>query len=57
MLNGAQFYLTHGPMEYNRVVQTVLGNTSYLAIANKLFSEGEHADIVALIAADPNMET
>lgn len=41
------------PMEYNRVVQTVVETPTYLAIANKLFSEGERADIVALIAADP----
>jgi len=28
-------------------------NATYLAIANKLFSEEERADIVALVAADP----
>jgi hypothetical protein len=40
-------------MEYNRVVQTVVETPTYLAIANKLFSEEERADIVALVAADP----
>src|SRR6267378_5800338 len=41
------------PMEYKRVVQTVVETPTYLAIANKLFSEEERADIVALVAADP----
>src|SRR6266496_3061155 len=40
-------------MEYKRVVQTVVETPTYLAIANKLFSEEERADIVALVAADP----
>ena len=40
-------------MEYNRIVQTVVETPTYLAIANKLFSEEERADIVALVAADP----
>jgi hypothetical protein len=40
-------------MEYTRVVQTVVETPTYLAVANKLFSEGERADIVALVAADP----
>ena len=40
-------------MEYDRVVQTVVETPTYLAIANKLFSEEERADIVALVAADP----
>jgi hypothetical protein len=39
-------------MEYQRVVQAVVETPTYLAIANKLFSEEERADIVALIAAD-----
>jgi hypothetical protein len=41
------------PMEYKRVEQTVVETPTYLAIANKLFSEEERADIVALVAADP----
>jgi hypothetical protein len=41
------------PMEYKRIVQTVVETPTYLAIANKLFSEEERADIVALLAADP----
>ena len=40
-------------MEYKRIVQTVVETPTYLAIANKLFSEEERGDIVALIAADP----
>jgi hypothetical protein len=40
-------------MEYKRLVQTVVETPTYLAIANKLFSEEERADIVALVAADP----
>jgi hypothetical protein len=40
-------------MEYKRIVQTVVETPTYLAIANKLFSEDERADIVALLAADP----
>ena len=40
-------------MEYNKTVQTVVETPTYLVIANKLFSEEEHADIVALVAADP----
>ena len=34
-------------------MQTVVETPTYLAIANKLFSEDERADIVALVAADP----
>ena len=34
-------------------MQTVVETPSYLAIANKLFSEEERADIVALVAIDP----
>jgi hypothetical protein len=41
------------PMEYRRVVQTVVETPTYLAIANKLFSEEERADVVALVTADP----
>ena len=37
----------------NEAVQTVVETPTYLAIANKLFSEEERADIVALVAADP----
>ena len=40
-------------MEHNGVVQTVVETPVYLAIANKLFSEKERVDIVALVAADP----
>jgi hypothetical protein len=40
-------------MEYKRIVQTVVETPTYLAIANKLFSEEERADIVAMVAADP----
>jgi putative transcriptional regulator len=40
-------------MEHNRIVQTVVETPTYLAIANKLFSEEKRADIVALVAADP----
>src|SRR5262249_17426850 len=52
--NGIQWVLDRWcPMEYKRVVQTVVETPTYLAIANKLFSEEERADIVALVAADP----
>src|SRR5438876_12342980 len=40
-------------MEYKGIVQTVVETPTYLAIANKLCSEEERADIVALVAADP----
>jgi hypothetical protein len=40
-------------MEYTRIVRTVFETPTYLAIANKLFSEEEREDIVALVAADP----
>ena len=40
-------------MEHKRIVQTVVETPTYLAIANKLFSEEERADIVAPVAADP----
>ena len=40
-------------MEYKRIVQTVVETPTYLAVANKLFSEEERADIVARVAADP----
>ena len=38
-------------------MQTVVETPTYLAIANKLFSEEERADIVALVAADPECGT
>src|SRR5258708_14346973 len=48
------FCLTHGVQWSTReLVQTVVETPTYLAIANKLFSEEERADIVALVAADP----
>ena len=34
-------------------MHTVVETPTYLAVANKLFSEEERADIVALVAADP----
>ena len=34
-------------------MQTVVETPTYLAIANKLFSEEERADILALVATDP----
>jgi hypothetical protein len=40
-------------MEYKRIVQTVVETPTDLAIANQVFSEEERADIVALVAADP----
>src|SRR5246500_3188282 len=40
-------------MEYKRIVQTVVETPTYLAVANKLFSEEEREDIVALLADDP----
>jgi hypothetical protein len=52
--NGIQFCLMHGVQWSTREpVQTVVETPTYLAIANKLFSEEERADIVALVAADP----
>jgi len=42
-------------MEYKGIVQTVVETPTYLAIANNLFSEGERANIVALVAAHPGM--
>jgi hypothetical protein len=54
---GAQWhtiYLTLGVQWSTKgIVQTVVETPTYLAIANKLFSEEERADIVALVAADP----
>jgi len=41
------------PMEYDKIVQTVVETPTHLTVANKLFSQGERADIVALVAADP----
>ena len=40
-------------MEYKRIVHTVVETPTDLAIANKLISEEERAEIVALVAADP----
>ena len=34
-------------------MQTVVETPTYITVANKLFSEEERADIVALVAADP----
>lgn len=34
-------------------MQTVVETPTYLAMAKKLFSEEERADIVAIVAADP----
>jgi hypothetical protein len=44
-------------MAYKRVVQRVVETPTYLAIANELLGEEERADIVALVAADPKVET
>ena len=41
------------PLAYKGVMQTVVETPSYLAIANKLFSEEDRADIVSLVAVDP----
>jgi hypothetical protein len=44
--NGIQLYLTLWcPLEYKGIVQTVVETPTYLAIANKLFSEQERTDI------------
>jgi hypothetical protein len=40
-------------MEYKRIAQTVVETPTYLAVANKLFSEEERGNMVALVAADP----
>ena len=40
-------------MEYKRFVHTVVETPTYLAVANKLLSEEQRGDIVALVAADP----
>ncbi len=40
-------------MEYKRIVQTLVETPAYIAVAYKLFTEEERADIVALVAADP----
>jgi hypothetical protein len=40
-------------MEYKGIVQTVVETPTYLAMANKLFSDEERGDIVAVVAADP----
>jgi len=41
------------PMAYNLMMETVVETPGYLALARKLFSENEMADIVSLLAADP----
>jgi hypothetical protein len=52
--NGTQFCLICSVQwSTTRVVQTVVETPTYLAVANKLFGEQERADIVALVAADP----
>jgi len=52
--NGIQFHLTLWcPMGTPEIVQTVVETPTYFATANQLFSEEERADIVALVAADP----
>ena len=43
--------------EYKRIVQMVVETPTYLAFANKLFSEEERADIVALLRLTRNVET
>jgi len=40
-------------MAYNLMMETVVETPGYLALARKLFSENEMADIVSLLAADP----
>jgi hypothetical protein len=40
------------PMEYNQSMQTVVETPTYLRAAS-IFSETERADIVAMLAADP----
>jgi hypothetical protein len=46
--------LTHGVQWSTKgIVQTVVETPTYLAIADKLFNEEERANIVALVAADP----
>ena len=50
----AYISLDHGVQwSIKEIVQTVVETPTYLAIANQLFSEEERADIVALVAADP----
>ena len=44
-------------MEYKGVVQTVVETPTYLAIANKLFSEEERADIVHSLRLTRSVET
>jgi hypothetical protein len=44
-------------MEYKRIVQTVVETPTYLAIANKLFSEDERADIWHFLQLIRNVET
>jgi hypothetical protein len=40
-------------MAYNRIVESVVETPGYLSAAEKLFTEQERADIVSLLAADP----
>jgi hypothetical protein len=40
-------------MAYKRIVQTVVETPTYLAAAEGLFSETERAEIVMMVAADP----
>src|SRR5215472_4853653 len=54
--NGVQWHTVLVLMVSNgvqEIVQTVVEMPTYLAFANKLFSEEKRADIVALVAADP----
>jgi hypothetical protein len=44
-------------MEYTRVVQTFVETPTYLAIANKLFSEEERTDVVHWLRLTQNVES
>jgi hypothetical protein len=44
-------------MEYKRIVQTVVETPTYLAIANKLFSEEERADSWHSLLLTRNVDT
>jgi len=41
------------PMAYNRIVETVVETPGFLSAAAKLFTDEERADIVNLLAVDP----
>jgi len=41
------------PMEYKRIVQTVVEMSGYLRVAESLFTETEREQIVAMVSADP----